>query len=219
MPLSFKDILLFACFYRVFSCLFAGYVLISVGFFLSSFFLNLEGLRVLPPFIGFLIMVCGLSKIRNFHSTVFAKVSQIILIINSVISAAGSFISLSRYAQDTLLEWLLPVLPWIFAVSCILCAAQISMLMIHTSSYFERYLPEKRLWKPVCYAVSAIYSAFKIIEAAREASIAGNLPALFDYLILLSCALLFVILIISAFSNHSALDAEQTDKDKFGGKN
>ncbi|MBP5237078.1 MAG: hypothetical protein J6128_06130 [Clostridia bacterium] len=189
----------------------AGFITISVGFFLSTFSLNIEGIRILPPFIGLLIMICGLSKIRNYYSSLSAKASEILLIVNSIVSAAGSLVSLSKYAPDTLLESILPALPYVFAVSCILCAAEITLLMIHTVSFFERYRPENRLWKPVCYTVSAVYSAFKILEAAAELSLIAGFPPIMAYSDLFICVMVLVLLVLAAYSGHSAIEGDTAD--------
>ncbi|MBO4219505.1 MAG: hypothetical protein J5933_01090 [Clostridia bacterium] len=190
----------------------AGFITISVGFFLSSFFLNIEGIRILPPFIGFLVMTCGLSKARNYYSSAFAKISETVLIVNSIVSAIGSLVSLSRYAPDTLLENILPALPYIYAISCILCAAEISLLMIHTVSFFDRYSPDNRFWKPACYSVSAVYSAFKIMEASSELSLIAGFPSFMAYAEIVVFAVLLILIIAAAISSHSILEADMTDK-------
>ena len=57
----------------------AGYIISAIGFFLSSFYFNVSGIRILPPFIGLLIFVLGLSKIRNFYSSSSSRVASITL--------------------------------------------------------------------------------------------------------------------------------------------
>lgn len=186
----------------------AGFLITAVGFFLSSFCFNLGGLRILPPFIGLFIMVLGISKTRNFYSSACSRAASSVYKINAVISLFGSFVSLSKFTEESPLGSVLPMLPFIYALSAVACAVGVVFLFVQMSEYFTKYSTCAQMWKAVRIVIPVLYSASQILVAAYEIT---SFPALSNIVFFSTVGvnlLLTLFLIVAAFLDHSAVKKE-----------
>jgi len=192
----------------------AGYIISAIGFFLSSFYFNVSGIRILPPFIGLLIFVLGLSKIRNFYSSSSSRVASITLKINALVSCLGGVVSLSKYSADTPLAGILPLLPYIYILSNILSVVCILFFFIQASEYFSKYSTLAPMWKSVRVVVPTVYAVCRLIYAVGDIIPMGN----YFSFISVACPFvdLFVItfMLIAAYSDHTAVAKEESRTDK-----
>ncbi|MBR5452596.1 MAG: hypothetical protein IKV54_00815 [Clostridia bacterium] len=192
----------------------AGYIISAIGFFLSSFYFNVSGIRILPPFIGLLIFILGISKIRNFYSSSSSRAASVTLKINALVSCLGSVISLSRYSAETPLAFLLPALPYIYALSNILSAVCILFFFIQASEYFAKYSTLASMWKAVRVVVPTVYAVCRLIYAVGEIVPMGNYFSFISVVGPSVDLLVLVFMLIAAYSDHTAVAKEEAHTDK-----
>lgn len=186
----------------------AGFLITAVGFFLSSFCFNVGGIRILPPFIGLFIMILGLSKTRNFYSSAYSRAASSVYKINAVLSLFGSIVSLSKYTEESPLGPILPALPFIYALSAVLCAVGIVLLFVQMAEYFIKYSTGAPMWKSVRIIIPALYSASQFFVAAYEVTSFSALSNIVFFSTVGVNLLLTLFLVIAAFSDHSAVKKE-----------
>lgn len=192
----------------------AGYTISAVGFFLSSFYFNVGGVKILPPFIGLLIFMLGISKMRNFYSSGSSKILSISVKINVLVSCLGSAISLSKISSDTPLAALLPALPYIYILSNILSAICILFFFIQASEYFEKYSINAGMWKAVRIVVPAVYIICRLIYSVGEFIPTVNNFSFITVIGTFIDLLVTVFMFIAAYSDHSAVAKETSYSDK-----
>ena len=153
-------------------------------------------------------MILGISKTRNFYSSGFSRAASGVYIINAVLSLFGSFVSLSKYTDESPLGFVLPALPFIYALSAIACAVGIVFLFVQMSEYFTKYSTCAPMWKTVRIIIPAIYSASQIFVAVYEVTSFSVLSNIVFFSTVGANLLLTLFLLIAAFSDHSAVKKE-----------
>ncbi len=186
----------------------AGFLIKAIGFFLSSFCFNVGGFRILPPFIGLFIMVLGISKTRNFYSSDRSRAASSVYKINAVLSLFGSFVSLSKFTDESPLGSVLPALPFIYALSAVMCAVGVVFLFVQMAEYFVKYSTCAVMWKAVRVVIPALYSASQILVAVYEITSFSALSDIVFFSTVGANLLLTLFLVIAAFSDHSAVRKE-----------